>query len=77
MWSVPISPDGPGGVPDPDALCCRIATNLLYVEDDEQRRQALAAEDPASLPWIEASLDLLGDAVPSLPTDQAAAPDAA
>jgi hypothetical protein len=63
-------------VPDPDALCCRIATSLLYGEDDE-RRQALAAEDPASVPWIKASLDRLGDEVASLATDQAAAPDAA
>ncbi len=61
----------------PDALCCRIATSMMYGENDEQRHQALAAEDPAALPWIKTSLDRLGDAVASLATDQAVAPGAA
>jgi aspartate aminotransferase len=56
---------------EPDALRCRIATSLLYGETDEQRRQALAAEDPAELPWIKSSLDRLGSAVASLRADQA------
>jgi aspartate aminotransferase len=62
---------------EPDALRCRIATSLLYGENDGQRRQALAADDPAELPWIRSSLDRLGSAVASLQKDQAAAPDAA
>ena len=60
-----------------NALRCRIATSLLYGENDDQRRQALAADDPAELPWIRSSLDRLGSAVASLRKDQAAPPDAA
>jgi aspartate aminotransferase len=55
-----------------DALRCRIATSLLYGETDEERRQALAAEDPAGLPWIKSSLDRLGEAVVALHADDAA-----
>ena len=62
---------------EPVALRCRIATSLLYGPTDEQRGQALAAEDPAALPWIKSSLDRLGEAATSIATDQAAAPDAA
>ena len=62
---------------EPGALRCRVATSLLYGHTDEQRRQALTAEDPAGLPWIKSSLDRLGDAVESIATDRAAAPDAA
>ena len=51
---------------DPAALRCRIATSLLYGATDEERREALAAEDPAELPWIKSSLDRLGEAVTSL-----------
>ena len=62
---------------EPDALRCRIATSLLYGETDDQRRQALAADDPAELPWIKSSLDRLGSAMASLETAQAAPPDTA
>ncbi len=51
---------------DPAALRCRIATSLLYGATDEERREALAAQDPAELPWIKRSVDRLGDAVASL-----------
>ena len=51
---------------DPAAMRCRIATSLLYGETDDQRREALAAEEPAELPWIKSSLDRLGEAVASL-----------
>ncbi|GAA0710867.1 pyridoxal phosphate-dependent aminotransferase [Dactylosporangium roseum] len=37
---------------DPAALRLRIATGLLYGDDDEQRTAALQAEDPVRLPWI-------------------------
>ena len=57
---------------EPAALRCRIATSLLYGESDDQRRQALAAEDPATLPWIKSSLDRLGEAVAAIRTDRVA-----
>jgi aspartate aminotransferase len=60
-----------------DALRCRIATSLLYGQTDDQRRQALAAEDPAALPWIKSSLDRLGEAVAAIRTDQSASSGAA
>jgi aspartate aminotransferase len=52
-----------------DALRCRMATSLLYGQSDDQRREALVAEDPAELPWIKSSLDRLGDAVASIQDD--------
>jgi aspartate aminotransferase len=59
------------------ALRCRIATSLLYGQTDDQRREALAAEDPAALSWIKSSLDRMGDAVAAIATDQSASSDAA
>jgi aspartate aminotransferase len=44
---------------DPSALRFRMATSLLYGETDEQKREALAADDPTALPWIAAALDRL------------------
>ena len=41
---------------DPRALRARAATSLLYGSTDEERRQALRAQDPASLPHIAAAL---------------------
>ena len=46
---------------DPAALRVRMATSLLYGDSDEQKREALASDDPAALPWIAASLDRLRD----------------
>jgi aspartate aminotransferase len=51
---------------EPGALRCRIATSLLYGKTDDERRRALAADEPAELPWIKESLDRLGDAVADL-----------
>jgi aspartate aminotransferase len=48
---------------DPAALRFRMATSLLYGGTDEQRRQALAADDPVALPWIADALERLGDAL--------------
>jgi aspartate aminotransferase len=48
---------------DPVALRCRIATSLLYGRSDEERWEALAAEDPVALPRIRAALDRLGAAL--------------
>ncbi|MBN6039864.1 pyridoxal phosphate-dependent aminotransferase [Amycolatopsis sp. 195334CR] len=50
---------------DPGALRLRIATSLLYGENDEQRHAALASDDPASLPWITAQLDRVEEALSS------------
>jgi aspartate aminotransferase len=44
---------------EPDALRVRMATSLLYGRSDDERRQALAGEDPASLPWIRGALERL------------------
>jgi aspartate aminotransferase len=51
---------------DPAALRCRIATSLLYGDTADRRREALASEEPAELPWIKQAIDRLGDAVASL-----------
>lgn len=48
---------------DPAALRCRIATSLLYGRSDEERWEALAAEDPVALPRIRGALDRLGAAL--------------
>jgi aspartate aminotransferase len=45
---------------DPAALRARVATGLLYGETDDQREAALAADDPAALPWIADALDRIG-----------------
>ena len=42
------------------ALRVRIATGLLYGENDEQREAALQAAEPLTLPWIAAALDRFG-----------------
>jgi aspartate aminotransferase len=42
---------------DPAALRFRIATSLLYGADDDQRWEALRADDPTALPWIAAALE--------------------
>lgn len=41
---------------DPEALRFRAATSMLYGADDEQRRAALASDDPVALPWIASAL---------------------
>ena len=51
---------------EPGALRCRIATSLLYGKTEDERREALAAQEPAELPWIKTSLDRLGAAAADL-----------
>jgi aspartate aminotransferase len=46
-----------------DALRLRVATSRLYGEADWQQEAALAAEDPAALPWIADSLAWLEQAL--------------
>ena len=48
---------------EPDGLRVRMATSLLYGSNDDERRQALRSDDPASLPWIARALDRLGRAL--------------
>jgi aspartate aminotransferase len=45
---------------DPSALRFRMATSLLYGSNDEQRWEALGADDPVALPWIAGALERLG-----------------
>ena len=47
----------------PDRLTLRIATPMLYGADESRRWQALAATDPAALPWLAESLERLGRAL--------------
>ena len=51
---------------DPDRLALRVATSMLYGEDDHQRAEALRSDRPAELPWIAASLDAVRAALREL-----------
>ena len=51
---------------DPAALRFRMATSLLYGSTDEERWQALLADDPVALPWIAGALERLGEALRAL-----------
>jgi aspartate aminotransferase len=51
---------------DPRALRFRMATSLLYGASDEQRWEALLAEDPLVLPWIADALERLGETLRAL-----------
>jgi len=44
----------------------RVATGLLYGENDAQRAAALAADDPCSLPWIAGALTRLEEVLADL-----------
>jgi aspartate aminotransferase len=46
---------------DPAALRVRMATSLLYGDSDDQKRDALASDDPTALPWIAGALERLRD----------------
>ena len=43
----------------PDGLRFRVATSLLYGRTEDERWQALASDDPTSLPWIASALDVI------------------
>ena len=49
-----------------EALRLRIATSRLYGEAPWQQEEALAAADPAALPWIATALDWLQRAVTAI-----------
>jgi aspartate aminotransferase len=52
---------------DPDqALRLRVATSLLYGEDEWQQEAALAADDPAALSWIADSLAWLDETLAAI-----------
>jgi len=51
---------------DPAALRLRVATGLLYGETDRQRETALAAADPAAVPWITSALNRIEDVLADL-----------
>jgi aspartate aminotransferase len=51
---------------EPDGLRVRMATSLLYGRTDDERRQALRSDDPASLPWIAGALHRLRAALDAL-----------
>ncbi|MEU6117113.1 aminotransferase class I/II-fold pyridoxal phosphate-dependent enzyme [Streptomyces sp. NPDC047117] len=50
----------------PERLRARVATSLLYGETADERRSALRSPDPPALPWIEASLAHLREALTAL-----------
>lgn len=51
---------------DEHAMTFRIATSLLYGENDEQRLTSVDSDQPLALPWIEAAIDRLRYAVRDL-----------
>jgi aspartate aminotransferase len=58
----------PGSAFGEDAACLRLrlATGLLYGDTDEQREQALAAEEPLRLPWISDAMTRFGEILTDL-----------
>jgi aspartate aminotransferase len=50
----------------PAALRLRLATALLYGDNDQQRDASLAAPDPLALPWIAATITQLTDILADL-----------
>jgi aspartate aminotransferase len=48
---------------DPDRLTLRVATPMLYGDDDDERLRALASDRPTDLPWVAASLTALAEAL--------------
>lgn len=64
-YGVGVLPASAFGEDEP-ALRMRVATSLLYGDDDAQRERALASADPVSLPWIAASLRRLDDVLADL-----------
>ncbi len=51
---------------EPAALRVRLATSLLSGRTDDERWEALAADDPVALPRIRSALDRLGRALTEL-----------
>jgi aspartate aminotransferase len=51
---------------EPTALRFRMATSLLHGRTDDEKWEALAADDPVALPRIRSALDRLGQALTAL-----------
>lgn len=51
---------------DPERLTLRVATPMLYGQDDTERERALASAAPEGLPWIEDSLAVVRTALADL-----------
>jgi len=49
-----------------NALRFRVAVSLLYGTNEQQQWEALGSDDPTSLPWIDAALRRLRDALTAL-----------
>jgi len=64
-YGIGVLPGSEFGEPA-EALRLRIATSRLYGEAPWQQEEALAADDPAALPWIANALDWLGRAVTAI-----------
>ncbi|WP_300610831.1 pyridoxal phosphate-dependent aminotransferase [Trebonia sp.] len=62
---VGVLPGSAFGEPD-EALRLRVATSRLYGEAEWQQEAALAADDPAALPWIADSLSWLEGALAAI-----------
>jgi aspartate aminotransferase len=54
----------------PEVLRFRVATSLIYGDTEAQREEALASEDPTSLPWIKKSLDQLESILAAVAPDK-------
>jgi aspartate aminotransferase len=61
-YGIGVLPGSVFGDPD-DALRLRVATSRLYGEAEWQQEAALAADDPAALPWIADALAWLEQAL--------------
>jgi aspartate aminotransferase len=61
-YGIGVLPGSAFGDP-PDALRLRVATSRLYGEAEWQQEAALAADDPAALPWIADVLEWLEQAL--------------
>jgi aspartate aminotransferase len=64
-YGVGVLPGSAFGDPD-KALRLRVATSRLYGEAEWQQEEALAADDPAALPWIADALDWLDRTLTSI-----------
>lgn len=51
---------------EPARLTARVATSLLYGSTPDERREALAADAPAELPWVRRSLERVRDGLDRL-----------
>ena len=64
-YGVGVLPGSVFGDPD-EALRLRVATSRLYGEAEWQQEEALAANDPAALPWIADALEWLDRALTAI-----------